>query len=415
MFDGRIALNWSDYNQRWRDTCLGATQAVVVYQGVLYSGSHAHDCASMGAFPDGKRHHLLAQTVDDPTLLGWFPTPTRASARASARAPWSSPRPTPRTTCGPSVSSPRSTACASRASPASGRARARRRPRPRPPSASPRSVPARRRSRGARASTSTTRRSPTTSTATTPRRRSTPPRRPPWFWDRPQLSFTDTNQLLGSTHTYRVGVTDGDNTVYSPWRSVTIASTVVELRRARRGRRREPALALRRGVGHLLRRLHRQRRQRHAPGLGDLPGRARRDRATTPAARSGCRGSSTDPHRQRPRRRRAPTASRRGSRRRRPRGGKLDRLRQPPDRQQLELRQARVHAEQRASRLRRLHRLDRHDHLDRLVQRRRLAPRRRDAGPRRHGAVRRRRAGRAWPHHDQRELSPATGGSAATT
>ncbi|MFJ7058209.1 LamG-like jellyroll fold domain-containing protein [Streptomyces griseobrunneus] len=73
VFDGRIALNLSDFQQRWRDTCLGATQAVAVYSGVLYSGSHAHDCSSMGSFPDQPRKHLLAQSVDDPTLLPWFP------------------------------------------------------------------------------------------------------------------------------------------------------------------------------------------------------------------------------------------------------------------------------------------------------------------------------------------------------
>ncbi|WP_431951658.1 LamG-like jellyroll fold domain-containing protein [Actinacidiphila sp. bgisy167] len=73
VFDGRIALNAGDFGQRWRDTCLGATQSVEVYKTVLYSGSHAHDCSSMGAFPDQRRKHLLAQSVDDPKLLPWFP------------------------------------------------------------------------------------------------------------------------------------------------------------------------------------------------------------------------------------------------------------------------------------------------------------------------------------------------------
>ncbi len=72
-FDGRIAFDWSSHGQRWRDTCLGATQAVVVYAGVLYSGSHVHDCTTMNSFPDGLRYHLLAQSVTDPTLLPWFP------------------------------------------------------------------------------------------------------------------------------------------------------------------------------------------------------------------------------------------------------------------------------------------------------------------------------------------------------
>lgn len=73
VFDGRIALNLSTFEQRWRDTCLGATQAILVHDGVLYSGSHAHDCSSMGEFPDQPRKHLLAQSVDDPKLLPWFP------------------------------------------------------------------------------------------------------------------------------------------------------------------------------------------------------------------------------------------------------------------------------------------------------------------------------------------------------
>lgn len=73
VFDGRIALNLSDLNQRWRDTCLGATQAVLPYQNVLYSASHAHDCSSVGEYPDGQRHHLLAQPTTSVGKLGWAP------------------------------------------------------------------------------------------------------------------------------------------------------------------------------------------------------------------------------------------------------------------------------------------------------------------------------------------------------
>ncbi|WP_328697845.1 LamG domain-containing protein [Streptomyces sp. NBC_00342] len=73
VFDGRIAVDLGTFQQVWRDTCLGATQAVLVHSGVLYSGSHAHDCSSMGEFPDQPRKHLLAQSVDDPKLLPWFP------------------------------------------------------------------------------------------------------------------------------------------------------------------------------------------------------------------------------------------------------------------------------------------------------------------------------------------------------
>ncbi|MGW0082846.1 CBM96 family carbohydrate-binding protein [Streptomyces sp. NPDC003393] len=73
VFDGRIALDLSTLSQRWRDTCLGATQAVESFQGVLYSASHAHDCSSVGEFPDGRRHHLLAQPTTGVGKLGWFP------------------------------------------------------------------------------------------------------------------------------------------------------------------------------------------------------------------------------------------------------------------------------------------------------------------------------------------------------
>ena len=55
------------------DGCLGATQAVLVHDGVLYSGRHAHDCSSMGEYPDGARKHLLAESVDDPHLLSVVP------------------------------------------------------------------------------------------------------------------------------------------------------------------------------------------------------------------------------------------------------------------------------------------------------------------------------------------------------
>lgn len=73
VFDGRIALDLSTLNQRWRDTCLGATQAVKSYQDVVYSASHAHDCSSVGEYPDGRRHHLLAEPTTGTNKLGWFP------------------------------------------------------------------------------------------------------------------------------------------------------------------------------------------------------------------------------------------------------------------------------------------------------------------------------------------------------
>jgi fibronectin type 3 domain-containing protein len=74
VFDGRFAIDWTTLNERWRDNCLGATQAVLEYQGTLYSASHAHNCASNGAFQDGKRNFFMAQRADNAVLLGWDPT-----------------------------------------------------------------------------------------------------------------------------------------------------------------------------------------------------------------------------------------------------------------------------------------------------------------------------------------------------
>ncbi|GAA4891862.1 fibronectin type III domain-containing protein [Streptomyces coeruleoprunus] len=75
VFDGRIAGRLADDELVWKDDCLGATQAVVPYKGVLYSGSHAHNCGrTPGGFGEHKRQqHFLANSIADETLLHWFP------------------------------------------------------------------------------------------------------------------------------------------------------------------------------------------------------------------------------------------------------------------------------------------------------------------------------------------------------
>lgn len=75
QFDGRIAARLDNGEMLWKDTCLGATQAVVPYEGVLYSGSHAHDCAETpGGFPEHDRQqHFLANSLEDMTIQHWFP------------------------------------------------------------------------------------------------------------------------------------------------------------------------------------------------------------------------------------------------------------------------------------------------------------------------------------------------------
>ncbi len=82
-FDGRIAVSLTPpYAQIWRDTCLGATQSVVFYKGVIYGGSHSHDCSLLKEFGNGQRQHLVAElanppaatsAVPQPQLLPWYP------------------------------------------------------------------------------------------------------------------------------------------------------------------------------------------------------------------------------------------------------------------------------------------------------------------------------------------------------
>lgn len=77
-FDGTFSAAISDGTLRWRNTCLGATEALAMVSGMLFKGSHAHDCSSMGGFPQGPNRFL---TVQDPAtgLEGpWWPN-TNAS------------------------------------------------------------------------------------------------------------------------------------------------------------------------------------------------------------------------------------------------------------------------------------------------------------------------------------------------
>ena len=74
VFDGRARLDLGTFDQVWRDTCLGATQSLTVYQNSLYAAHHAHDCGSMGGFTDGSRTFLSAQDLDNPSpLRQWNP------------------------------------------------------------------------------------------------------------------------------------------------------------------------------------------------------------------------------------------------------------------------------------------------------------------------------------------------------
>jgi hypothetical protein len=80
-FDGDFAVNVSDGSLVWQSDCLGATQSLVIINGWLYKGSHAHDCAfAPGGFPQvpnpsggNVTRRLLTQSLADGSLGHWTP------------------------------------------------------------------------------------------------------------------------------------------------------------------------------------------------------------------------------------------------------------------------------------------------------------------------------------------------------
>lgn len=82
-FDGTFSARVSDGSLKWQSQCLGATQAIEVVGGLLYSGAHTHDCsADQGfdpdAFPEvgwlkGVSRHLLARSTADGRVSSWYP------------------------------------------------------------------------------------------------------------------------------------------------------------------------------------------------------------------------------------------------------------------------------------------------------------------------------------------------------
>jgi len=108
-FDGRFAANVNTGDLVWLDNCYGATYGLHVAGSVLYSVSHAHDCSSLGAFPQnatawhralaettyatgndpappGEGSHYAAQPI--PTLLHWFPSLSPGTYTGQAQAAW---------------------------------------------------------------------------------------------------------------------------------------------------------------------------------------------------------------------------------------------------------------------------------------------------------------------------------------
>ncbi|GAB3672559.1 hypothetical protein GCM10027589_42090 [Actinocorallia lasiicapitis] len=106
-FDGRWAANVNTGDLIWLDNCYGATYSVAPIGQVLYSVSHAHECQSLGAFPEVTSRRALATTTyatsNDPAppgsnspitkqpvprLLHWFPALGVGSVTGQYQAAW---------------------------------------------------------------------------------------------------------------------------------------------------------------------------------------------------------------------------------------------------------------------------------------------------------------------------------------
>ncbi|TDD75387.1 PQQ-binding-like beta-propeller repeat protein [Actinomadura rubrisoli] len=109
-FDGRFAAKAATGDLVWLDNCYGATYGVFAQDKAVYSVSHAHDCASLGAFTETSPttwHRALAETkaatgTDHappgansnyrnqpiPSLLHWFPTLSQGTFTKQYQAAW---------------------------------------------------------------------------------------------------------------------------------------------------------------------------------------------------------------------------------------------------------------------------------------------------------------------------------------
>jgi len=225
-FDGRLAFNWTSYARRWIDDCQGATQSVIVYNAVLYSGSHAHDCSIQGWFPNGARHHFLAETTQGskPSILSWFPNtndglgeslgPRGLTIAKSGTATYLyavgeftsvngvAQQGITRFGTGPDTSAP-TTPVISVQSPSAGHVRI--------------------------AWTTSLDTDDSLLTYRVYRDTSTTPvytaAATSWFWNRPQQVFIDSGLANASTHSYTVSVSDGINVRTSPAAIVTVAGS----------------------------------------------------------------------------------------------------------------------------------------------------------------------------------------------
>lgn len=95
-FDGRFAAEYATGNLIWLDNCYGSTSSITVMGQVVYSTPHAHDCSSVNGFPEevpmiwkralaettfptgtdvtAPSNNSLVRNQPIPTLLHWYPS-----------------------------------------------------------------------------------------------------------------------------------------------------------------------------------------------------------------------------------------------------------------------------------------------------------------------------------------------------
>lgn len=95
-FDGRWAADYATGNLVWLDNCYGSTSSITVMGDVVYSTPHAHDCSSVNGFPEenpmiwkralaettfatgsdvtAPSNNSLIRNQPIPTLLHWYPS-----------------------------------------------------------------------------------------------------------------------------------------------------------------------------------------------------------------------------------------------------------------------------------------------------------------------------------------------------
>jgi PKD repeat protein len=110
MFDGRFAARFDNGDLVWLDNCYGASYGVYATGQTVYAVSHSHDCSSLSAFPQtspATYRRGIAETTyavgNDPAppstnstisgqpvpqLLNWFPTINTGSYTGQSQGAW---------------------------------------------------------------------------------------------------------------------------------------------------------------------------------------------------------------------------------------------------------------------------------------------------------------------------------------